>query len=208
VSTAHDRASAPPAAASPESWHAANQRALLAALAEVRVILLRHAGLADDAASEAEDQADDHPRRAGRGTLVDRLDTLAIDLAERLEEAVDRITGEDDDVACVSEPDDGWPGHAPAAAASMPSALATLCATFRLSDFERRLLVLCAGIELDATFPSLCAAAHGDPARTYPTFGLGLAALPQPHWSALAPDAALSRWRLVEVGPGPLTTPP
>jgi SpoVK/Ycf46/Vps4 family AAA+-type ATPase len=82
---------------------------------------------------------------------------------------------------------------------SNPSALDMICAAFNLSPFERDILLLCAGIELDATFPTLCAAAQGDPLRTYPTFSLALAALPEAHWSALTPNAPLRRWRLIEV---------
>jgi ATPase family associated with various cellular activities (AAA) len=81
----------------------------------------------------------------------------------------------------------------------MHSALESLCTTFGLSPFERAIVLLCAGMELDASFAELCAAAHGDPARPYPTFSLALAALAEPHWSALTPDAPLRRWRLIEV---------
>ena len=71
------------------------------------------------------------------------------------------------------------------------------------------MLLLCAGVELDATFAAACAAAQGDPRRTQPTFGLALAALPDAHWSALTPDGPLRRWRLVEPAPGEaLTTGP
>ena len=35
-----------------------------------------------------------------------------------------------------------------------------------------------------------------------PTFGVGLAALPESHWTALAPAGPLRRWRLLEVGGG------
>ena len=97
------------------------------------------------------------------------------------------------------------------AAGSMPAppALETLCSLFALSSFERDLLLLCAGMEFDAGFGACCAAAQGEPARTYPTFGLALAALPDPHWSALSPAAPLRHWRLVEVGAGStLTTSP
>lgn len=89
-----------------------------------------------------------------------------------------------------------------ATAMPAPPALETLCAAVGLSPFERDLLLLCAGMELDAAFASLCAAAQGEPARTYPTFSLALAALRDPHWSALTPAAPLRRWRLVEVGTG------
>ena len=80
-----------------------------------------------------------------------------------------------------------------------PSALSRLCATFRFSPFERDVLVLCAGMELDASFGSLCASAQGEPSRSYPTFSLALAALEGAHWSALTPAAPLRRWRLIDV---------
>ena len=46
-----------------------------------------------------------------------------------------------------------------------PSALEVLCAAFGLSPFEREVLLLCAGVELDSTFAQLCATAQGDPRR-------------------------------------------
>lgn len=83
-----------------------------------------------------------------------------------------------------------------------PSALDALCADFNLSPFERNVLLLCAGLELDGGFGPLFAAGHGDSQKPYPTFSLALAKLPDPHWSALIPESALRRWRLIEVGAG------
>jgi ATPase family associated with various cellular activities (AAA)/Winged helix domain, variant len=88
-----------------------------------------------------------------------------------------------------------------AAALPAPAALDRVCASFGLSEFERDVLVLCAGVELDGGFAELCGG--------QPTFGLALAALPGAHWSALSPDGPLRRWRLVETTPGEsLTTGP
>jgi ATP-dependent 26S proteasome regulatory subunit len=87
-----------------------------------------------------------------------------------------------------------------------PPALDTLCTIFCLSPFERNVLLLCAGVELDSTFGSLCAAAQGDPRRNYPTFSLALAALPDAHWSALTPSSPLRRWHLIEIGNGDTLT--
>jgi hypothetical protein len=81
-------------------------------------------------------------------------------------------------------------------------ALETLCKLFGLSSFERAILLMCAGIELDSKFSAVCAKANGDTRREYPTFSLALAALPDAHWSALTPDAPLRRWRLIELQPG------
>jgi ATP-dependent 26S proteasome regulatory subunit len=89
------------------------------------------------------------------------------------------------------------------------AALDMLVRDFGLSPFERDLLLICAGIEIDSKMADLCAMYHvGTPRRT-PTFGLALAALPDAHWSALTPDGPLRYWRLIEVGPGDfLTTSP
>ena len=83
-----------------------------------------------------------------------------------------------------------------------PAALDVLCEMFHLSPFERDVTLMCAGMELDASFPSLCAAASGDPGRNYPTLSLALTVFPEPHWSALTPAAPLRHWRLIELGSG------
>lgn len=85
-------------------------------------------------------------------------------------------------------------------------ALTRLCETFALSPFERDLLLLCAGIELDSAFAPLCASAQGDPRQRYTTFALALAILPGAHWSALSPAAPLRQLRLIEVGEGTALT--
>jgi hypothetical protein len=89
-----------------------------------------------------------------------------------------------------------------------PAALETLCELFSLSSFERDMLLLCAGVELDVAFPGLCAAAQGDSKLTYPTFSLALAALPAPHWDAISPVRPLRGWRLIEVSGDRLTRSP
>jgi ATPase family associated with various cellular activities (AAA) len=89
--------------------------------------------------------------------------------------------------------------EAAAAALDDPPALERLAGAFGLSDFERDLLLMAAGVELDAGFAALCREAAG--ARG-PTFSLALAALPGAHWSALTPAAPLRYWRLLEVSPG------
>jgi hypothetical protein len=81
-----------------------------------------------------------------------------------------------------------------------PAALDALCATLRLSPFERDIVVLCAAVELDSTFAAACARAQGDSRRSYPTFSLALGALPHAHWSALSPASPLRRFQLVVLG--------
>ena len=80
-----------------------------------------------------------------------------------------------------------------------PPAIDAIESAFGLSRFERDVLLLCAGTELDTAVADACAAAHGHPGSRYATFGLALSTLSEPHWSALTPAAALRRWHLVEV---------
>jgi SpoVK/Ycf46/Vps4 family AAA+-type ATPase len=98
----------------------------------------------------------------------------------------------------------GGPPAAPNSPEPEPRALRALCSNFELSPFERSVLLLCAGMELDASFAGLCARANGDAARPWPTFSLALAALPGAHWSAVTPMAPLRRWRLIELSGGPV----
>src|SRR5215831_15771623 len=104
------------------------------------------------------------------------------------------------------------PAEYPQAAAGCeldpPSALESVGRTFGLSDFERAVLVLCAGCELDADVSSQCGRAQGDSQRGYPTFGLALAALDGAHWSAVLPESPLRRWHLIEYATGGLPSAP
>jgi ATPase family associated with various cellular activities (AAA) len=78
-----------------------------------------------------------------------------------------------------------------------PAAIDRLAETFGLSAFERDLLLLCAGVEMDAGLAACCAA--GAPGRPFATFGLALATLAEPHWSAITPVRPLRLWRLLDV---------
>ena len=100
----------------------------------------------------------------------------------------------------IAKGEDGSAPHLDAVqqSSAVPSAVQALCSAFGLSRFERAILLMCAGVELDGRFASACATAQGDPARPFPTFSLALAALPEPHWSAVTPVAPLRRWRLVD----------
>ncbi|MEO6421287.1 MAG: ATP-binding protein [Candidatus Nitrotoga sp.] len=79
------------------------------------------------------------------------------------------------------------------------SAIDRLADCFGLSPFERDVLLLCAGVEMDSSFSLLCATAQNNPQRSYATFSLALTSLEEPHWSALSPIRPLRRWRLIEV---------
>src|SRR5271165_782024 len=82
-----------------------------------------------------------------------------------------------------------------------PPAIDVLCATFGLDRFERHLLLLCAGAEMDSALAEQCRQLTGN-ARYPVTFALALGILEEPHWSALAPASPLRRYRLVEMDSG------
>ena len=92
------------------------------------------------------------------------------------------------------------------------TALSALCRAFSLRPFERDLLLLCAGVEMDGSFAPLCAALHKNPSQNYATFSMALKCLPDACWSAITPTAPLRRHRLIELaGEGsaiPLTVAP
>ena len=90
-----------------------------------------------------------------------------------------------------------------------PAALEMLCPAFELSSFERKVLLMCAGTEMDSRFASLFAQVRKELRPAQPTFSLALAAFDDAHWSALSPGRPLRYWNLLEIGSGEtLTTCP
>jgi AAA+ superfamily predicted ATPase len=104
----------------------------------------------------------------------------------------------------AAQSDNQTPASAETAPLAMdpPAALDRIAELFDLSGFERSVLLLCAGAEMDSQIASLCGAAQGFPQRTYATFGLAMALLPDAHWNALAYSHPLRRFRLVEIESG------
>ncbi len=83
-----------------------------------------------------------------------------------------------------------------------PAALDTLAELFGLSAFERDTLLLAAAPELNGHL----AAAMRRAGHPHVSFAMALALLPEAHWSALDPEAALRTWDLVRpMGDGRLT---
>jgi SpoVK/Ycf46/Vps4 family AAA+-type ATPase len=86
------------------------------------------------------------------------------------------------------------------------SALDLAAQRLGLSAFERKIVVMCAAMELEGSFGALCGLAQGDVSRPFPTFGLALGAFHDSHWSATTPSGPLRRFGLIEVQRGaPLT---
>lgn len=103
-----------------------------------------------------------------------------------------RLTGEPR--ADSQEPVEANSGGQP-----MLAAIDLLAERFGLSRFERDILLLCAAVEMNADMARLCGEAQRNVGRAHVTFGLALAALEEPHWSAVTPVAPLRRWRLIEL---------
>ena len=82
-----------------------------------------------------------------------------------------------------------------AEASSPDVAIDRVTSAFDLTPFERDLLLLIAGVEMDSELAALCASAGS---RPHASFGLALSVLPEPHWSALTPLRPLRRFRLLE----------
>jgi ATP-dependent 26S proteasome regulatory subunit len=75
-----------------------------------------------------------------------------------------------------------------------------------LSSFEKNILLLCAGAELDAEIAELITFLQDEKLFALPTFSLVLAIFPESHWSAITLSGPLRYWRLIEVNKTPLVT--
>lgn len=80
-----------------------------------------------------------------------------------------------------------------------PAAIDLLVELFRLTPFERDILLLCAGVEMDSELAVRCATAQVHLQRPLVTFGLAMATLGEPHWSALTPARPLRRFHLLDL---------
>lgn len=93
-------------------------------------------------------------------------------------------------------------GVAPGSDGSTRSAaLDHVAAAFGLDEFERLVLLICAGFEFDPDFGRLCAQAFEN-GPAYPTFGLAAAVLPGGRAEAFLSGAPLRYWRLIELSSG------
>jgi ATPase family associated with various cellular activities (AAA) len=93
------------------------------------------------------------------------------------------------------------PAPAEAAYSGQLLALDILVHGFRLTPFERDLLVLATAAEIDGLTGILLMKAGAEPRRPSFTFSMALQWLDEPHWTAFSPSSPLRRWRLLEVNP-------
>jgi ATP-dependent 26S proteasome regulatory subunit len=81
-----------------------------------------------------------------------------------------------------------------------PPAIETLAKVFGLSAFERKIILMCAGIELDSDLAALIERLQETAGHDMPSFSLAMAAFSDSHWSALSPERPLTYWRMIELG--------
>nr|WP_293092956.1 AAA family ATPase [Okeania sp. SIO2F4] len=82
------------------------------------------------------------------------------------------------------------------------STLNYLCHRFNLSQFEREIILLCVGMELDPLWPSECADAQFNQQYNFPTFSLAQSIFERVDMGVFAPESPLRYWKLIEVEPG------
>jgi AAA+ superfamily predicted ATPase len=80
-----------------------------------------------------------------------------------------------------------------------PPAIDSLSHHFGLSPFERDIVLLCACAELRGVAAMRPSPESAESLRPTVTFGLALAKLASPHWSALTPARPLRLWRLIDL---------
>ncbi|MBD2137761.1 ATP-binding protein [Anabaena sp. FACHB-1237] len=90
----------------------------------------------------------------------------------------------------------------PPSGISPPSHLEKLCQILNLSQFERDLLLFCAGMELFSNWSILLAKLNQNSQIDYPTFNIAFNCLPQANWMAITPDSPLRKLQIIEIGSG------
>jgi len=77
--------------------------------------------------------------------------------------------------------------------------LDVLCRIFNLSSFERDVILLCLGFEIEPSFTDLLTKANDDSQNNYPTLAFCISSLPEASWSILSPLSPLHNWQLIEL---------
>jgi hypothetical protein len=193
----------------PNQWQESNARQLADALEELRQRLERYIQ------EQARRQADVSPATARpSATPVPPVQPKSLTVSRS---AIQQLLGRQPaNAGPAATPAVATPYATPAAReftrpAEPPSAFQSLSTRLNLSPFEENVLLLCVAMELDTRTASLCARAHADTNRPYPTFALALALFDEPNWDALSPAHPLRYYQLIEIsqsGGQPLTTSP
>jgi ATP-dependent 26S proteasome regulatory subunit len=87
----------------------------------------------------------------------------------------------------------------------VPPALQVLVDSFQLSSFEKKILLMCAGAELDIELANIIANLQKD-GSPLPTLSLAMAAFKDSHWSAIYPESPLRYWNSITLSGNGLLT--
>ena len=178
-----------------DSWTRGNEQYLAAALKWLRLRLRR---LADTYDPKVRDDVTEEASE--RGGFLSAWRRKPVEATPTLLLPAEIVTETDLEAALVQMNE--------AADLQPLPALLWLQERFGMSDFERNVLLLCTGMDMDTRIAALCAQAQHDTQRAYPTFALALMLLDDPVWEALSPERPLRYWRMLELNqPGntPLT---
>ncbi|MFD9894249.1 ATP-binding protein [Amycolatopsis sp. NPDC059027] len=167
-------------------WEAANAWFLSASLTWLRLLLIQHSEPQQGETTPDVVAPKEPPRRRLFGRHDEPAPALPAPATPRERVTADQLAAAADAVR-------------QAEASNPPPALVALAERLELTRFERDTLLLCAAVELDPPIAALCAAAQGNPAMTYPTFGLAMSLLPGAAWEVVSPHRGLRYWRLIEL---------
>ena len=78
-------------------------------------------------------------------------------------------------------------------------ALETLSRSFNLTDFEKMILIMCTGAEIDSEFSMIFSKLYKNPNVKFATFDIALRAFPEANWKAILPDSSLRRFQLISL---------
>jgi AAA+ superfamily predicted ATPase len=168
-----------------QSWIDKNQKHIVNSIDQICVLLKKYIKQIEKTRKT--------PTTSDQASVIDNND-------EKEEQITQREIDDQQQALLSHNPEESFPlSSSSLPPSSAPPALENICNLFSLTKFERSILLLCAGVELNTEVAHLCAKAHGNPNSAYPTFGLSLAALPEAHWSALTPMSPLRRFRLIKL---------
>ncbi len=85
-----------------------------------------------------------------------------------------------------------------------PAAVDIIVKKLALSDFEKKILLICAGVELNSEYSHFIASVQSHDNLIHPSFNLLLAGLHSSHWDAISPASPLRKWNLIQLEKGPL----
>ncbi len=108
-------------------------------------------------------------------------------LLDRLLDAIKHHTGQGTETP-LSEPEFDQ---------TNPPAIENLCHLFHLSDFERKLVLLTAGVQLDKAFGDICSKMRREKSKPWVSFDLALQLFNRNNWAPFNTQSTLRYWQII-----------